>query len=232
MKDGNVHILLAEDDSNLAFVVKDNLEIHGYEVCHCVNGIEALLKFKQGSFDLCLFDVMMPLSDGFTLANKVRELNTDIPIIFLTAKGLKDDKINGFKVGADDYIVKPFNIEELLFRIRVFLKRSGSNKEENLNNIIKLGSYDFNYSNLELLHGCTIKKLTQKEADLLRLLCMNIGKMIKREELLKQVWGTDDYFAGRSMDVFISRLRKYLDADSGIEIINFHGIGFKLSVRV
>ncbi|MDP1727190.1 MAG: response regulator transcription factor [Bacteroidota bacterium] len=224
-------ILLAEDDESLAYLIKDNLELFGFEVCHCENGISAFEAFENSDFDLCLFDVMMPVSDGFTLTQKIRNSNKDIPIIFLTAKGLKEDKIKGFRAGADDYMVKPFNMEELIFRIRVFLKRSGSGKQNSQADFIKLGSYIFSHQNFELTHEKATKKLTQKEANLLKLLCKHEGSMVKRETILKEVWGTDDYFAGRSMDVFISKLRKYLQYDASIEIINFHGTGFKLATK-
>lgn len=224
-------ILLAEDDENLAYLIKDNLELFGFEVCHCENGLSAYEAFETGDFDLCLFDVMMPVSDGFTLIQKIRDINKDIPIIFLTAKGLKEDKIKGFRAGADDYMVKPFNMEELVFRIRVFLKRSGRGTQNSQADFIKLGAYVFSPQNLELVHEKVSKKLTQKESGILSLLCKHQGNMVKREAILKEVWGTDDYFAGRSMDVFISKLRKYLQYDASIEIINFHGTGFKLETK-
>lgn len=221
-------ILLVEDDSSLGFVIKDNLEQENFEVCLCEDGEIALKEFETNAYDLCVFDVMLPKLDGFNLTKKVRALNKNIPIIFLTAKSMKEDRIMGFQIGADDYIVKPFNIEELILRIKVFLKRSG--KETQQSNYI-LSSYIFNYSNLELIHEKASRHLTQKEADLLKLLCDNKEKMVKRYDILKQIWGNDDYFAGRSMDVFISKLRKYLASDSNIEIVNHHGIGFKFLVR-
>jgi len=223
-------ILLVEDDTNLSFVIKDNLEYRNYEVVLCEDGEIALEVFDNETFDICIFDIMLPKVDGFTLAEKVRRINKDIPIIFLTAKSMKEDKINAFHIGADDYITKPFNIEELILRIKVFLKRSGKEIKSH-NSVIKLHSYTFDHSNLDLVHEKQTRKLTQRQADLLKMLCDKTGQVIKREDLLKHVWGSDDYFAGRSMDVFISKLRKYLSEDDRIEIINYHGIGFKLIVN-
>lgn len=217
-------ILLVEDDASLGFVIKDNLEQDQMEVCLCEDGELAYQTFESNEFDLCVLDIMLPKLDGFTLAQKIRVVNKLVPIIFLTAKSMKEDKINGFQIGADDYMVKPFNIEELLYRIKVFLKRS--NKSIN-SDFYTINTYHFDYKNLELKHPKKNKHLTQKEADLLKLLCEQKDKMIKREDILNTVWGNDDYFVGRSMDVFISKLRKYLAYDPEIEIINFHGIGFK-----
>lgn len=217
-------ILLVEDDASLGFVIKDNLEQDQMEVWLCEDGEIAFETFSNHEFDICVLDIMLPKLDGFTLAQKIRTMNKAIPIIFLTAKSMKEDKLNGFLIGADDYMVKPFNIEELLMRIKVFLKRS--NKTIN-SDFYTINSYVFDYKNLELRHEKKKKQLTQKEADLLKLLCDQKDKMIKRDIILKTVWGSDDYFAGRSMDVFISKLRKYLVYDNDIEIINYHGIGFK-----
>lgn len=221
-------ILLVEDDTSLGFVIKDNMEQSGLEVYLCTDGEIAMQIFKDHLFDVCVFDVMLPRMDGFSLAEKVRESDPDIPIIFLTAKSMKEDKIKGFEIGADDYIVKPFDIEELILRIKVFLKRSVKDAHQT---IYQLSSYQFNYKNLELVHEKAVKRLTQKEADLLKLLCDHKDKMVKREDILKHVWGNDDYFVGRSMDVFISKLRKYLSYDERIEIVNYHGVGFKFSLR-
>jgi DNA-binding response OmpR family regulator len=222
-------ILLAEDDTNLSFVIRDNLEHKNYEVYLYENGKDALDAFKENKFDLCILDVMLPVLDGFTLAKHIRENDQQIPILFLTAKSMKEDRITGFTVGADDYITKPFSIEELFLRIKVFLKRSGKATEE-LTQIIKIGSCVFDYGNFDLIHSSKNKKLTEREAKLLKLLCDHAETTVKREDILTQVWGNDDYFAGRSMDVFISRLRKYLSVDEKVEIINYHGVGFRLSV--
>ena len=231
MKLYNYKILLAEDDENLGFVIADNLQILGFEVSHVKDGIEAFQMFQKNTFDLCLIDVMMPLEDGFSLTRKIRLINKDIPIIFLTAKGLKEDKIIGFNIGADDYMVKPFSMEELVLRIKVFLRRTGVKfKKVEQSNFI-LGKYTFCFANLELLHEVESKRLTMKEASLLKLLIENEGNMVKREDILRVIWGTDDYFAGRSMDVFISKLRKYLRYDSSLVIMNYHGSGFKLLIK-
>ncbi|MEJ7645940.1 MAG: response regulator transcription factor [Chryseolinea sp.] len=220
-------ILLVEDDPSLGFVMKDNLTLKGYDVTLCQNGDEAEEVFGASAFDLCIFDVMLPRKDGFSLARDVRAVNRSVPIIFLTAKSMTEDKLEGFKVGADDYITKPFSLEELLCRIEVFLKRglvqlSGDEK------IFSLGRYQFDFSSLLLKLGKSERSLTQKEAEVLKLLYQNRQRVLKREEILKSVWGDDDYFMGRSMDVFISKLRKYLKEDPSIQIVNYHGVGFRL----
>ncbi len=222
-------ILLAEDDSNLGFVIKDNFEQNQFDVVLCVDGEEALRYFSSETFDLCILDVMLPKMDGFELAKQIRLQNDQIPLLFLTAKSLKEDRINGFNIGADDYISKPFSIEELILRCKVFLKRSSS--KSSTTNSSNIGKYSFDYKNQLLSCENEEKKLTQREALLLNLLAEKKGEIVKRDFLLKEVWGTDDYFAGRSMDVFISRLRKYLAKDPSIEIINYHSVGFKLSIN-
>ncbi len=222
-------ILLVEDDTNLGFVIKDNFEQNQFEVQLCVDGEEALHCFSTQTFDLCILDVMLPKMDGFELAKQIRLQNDQIPLLFLTAKSLKEDRINGFNLGADDYISKPFSIEELILRCKVFLKRSTSNTSIQQNS--NLGKYKFDFKNQLLIIDEEEKKLTQREALLLNLLVEKKGEIVKRDYLLKEVWGTDDYFAGRSMNVFISRLRKYLSKDQSIEIINYHSVGFKLSIH-
>lgn len=221
-------ILLAEDDTNLGFVIRDNLEHRNFDVRLYSNGQEALDAFRQQRFDLCIVDVMLPVMDGFTLARHIREIDSEVPLLFLTAKSMKEDRITGFNLGADDYITKPFSIEELILRIKVFLKRTGRPVTE-VTGIIKIGDCAFDYHNLDLMHRDKSRKLTTREAALLKLLCDHAGATVKREDILNKVWGNDDYFAGRSMDVFISRLRKYLSVDHSIEIINYHGVGFKLT---
>lgn len=223
----SVKILLTEDDPSLGFVIKDNLEQRGYQVTLCNNGEEGLALFNQKPFDLCILDVMMPKKDGFTLAQQIREKNLNVPILFVTAKSMQEDKIEGFKKGGDDYIVKPFSMEELCLRIEVFLRRSVTPQQ--LNNF-SLGNYHFDYTNFILQHSQGEKTLTQKEAEVLKLLCQNKDRVLKREEILNAVWGNDDYFLGRSMDVFISKLRKYLKDDPRVQIVNYHGVGFRLEV--
>lgn len=223
-----IKVLLVEDDESLGFVVKDNLEQQGMSVHLSTDGETAFDAFKAQAFDICILDVMLPKVDGFTLAASIREQDKDIPLIFLTAKSMKEDRIKGFKLGADDYIVKPFNIEELILRIHVFLKRTG---KQQYTQFYQIGNYTFNAESFELLINDSTKRLTRKEAYLLKFLCDHQNETIHRETLLKKVWGTDDYFAGRSMDVFISKLRKYFSQDDRIEIINHHGVGFKLLIR-
>jgi len=220
-------ILLVEDDPSLGFVIKDNLILKGFDVTLCENGADGFEVFLQNQFDLCILDVMMPRQDGFSLAKSIREKNKQVPILFVTAKSMLEDKIAGFESGGDDYIVKPFSMEELLLRIGVFLRRSQPNGREE---VFKIGSFTFNFTNLTLFHVNETKILTHKEAEVLRLLCENKNRVLKREEILKAVWGDDDYFLGRSMDVFISKLRKYLKDDPAVQIVNYHGVGFRLEV--
>ena len=223
-------ILLVEDDPALGFVIKDNLEVNQFDVTWCKDGQEGLARFQRQNFDLCILDVMLPKKDGFTLAESIRKKNGRVPILFLTAKSMQQDKIQGFRTGADDYITKPFSIEELLMRIRVFLKWSQIPTSEEPQ-VFQVGDYSFDFDHLSLARNGEEKILTQKEADILKLFCQHRGEILKREEILVKVWGEDDYFLGRSMDVFISKLRKYLKLDERIEIINYHGVGFKLEVK-
>ncbi len=220
------NLMYVEDDEVLAFITKDNLEENGYKVSHFPDGIQAYEAFKKENFDLCIIDIMLPKMDGFTLAEKIREIDYEVPILFLTAKSLKEDKIKGLTIGADDYITKPFSIEELILKIQVFLKRKKIIAIEK-KAVYNVGKYIFDYSDLTLSYKDDHRRLTQKEADLLVYLLENKDRLIKRSEILKKIWKQDDYFAGRSMDVFISRLRKYLSKDKNIEIENIHGVGFK-----
>lgn len=219
-------ILYAEDDETLAFLTKDNLEQHGYEVTHCSDGNFCLEQFKSAAFDICILDIMLPKMDGFELATEIRKRNADIPIIFLSAKTLKEDRIKGLRLGADDYLVKPFSIEELLLKIEIFLKRSQKNKalEKPLYHV---GKYAFDPANFTVYNDVEKISLTQRESELLQLFLDNKNVVLKREEILKSLWGDDDYFMGRSLDVFISRLRKILVNEQGISIENLHGIGFR-----
>jgi len=219
-------ILYVEDDETLAYLTKDNLENYGFEVFHCKNGESALSHYKKNDFDICVLDIMLPDIDGFEIASFIRNNNLDIPIIFLSAKSLKEDRIKGLKLGADDYIIKPFSIEELILKIEVFLNRS--KKQSVSNKQIKLGNYLFDFDNYTLIFFDQKNKLTQREAELLMLLIEQKNQVLKREIILKKIWGDDDYFLGRSLDVFISRLRKILSNDSNLIIENQHGIGFRL----
>ncbi|TDW48620.1 DNA-binding response OmpR family regulator [Flavobacterium sp. 270] len=222
-------ILYTEDDETLAFLTKDNLEQHNYEVIHCCDGKLGFETFKKEVFDICILDIMMPKMDGFELAEAIRKMNTDIPIIFLSAKTLKEDRIKGLRLGADDYLVKPFSIEELLLKIEIFLKRSQKN---NLGEkvVYEIGKYQFDTKNFILFNENEKVGLTQREAELLKLFLDNKNSVLKREQILTSLWGTDDYFMGRSLDVFISRLRKILANEKGISIENLHGIGFRFTM--
>ena len=224
------HILYVEDDEVLSFVTKDNLELNGYQVTHAADGNEAIKLFKKGSYDLCLVDVMLPERDGYSVAEEIRSRHSEIPIIFLTAKSLKEDRIKGLTIGADDYITKPFSIEELILKIKVFLKRkyvAGGQAP----GILKVGKYELDHQNLKLKFDNSEEQMTKKEADLLKMLISNKNKIVERGQILERIWGENDYFMGRSMDVFISRLRKYLKEDSDINIENIHGVGFRLNEK-
>lgn len=220
-------ILYAEDDETLAFLTKDNLEQNGHEVLHCADGNSCLEAFNDGTFDICILDIMLPKKDGFEIATEIRKVDADIPIIFLSAKTLKEDRIKGLRLGADDYLVKPFSIEELLLKIEIFLKRSQKNKT--VEKTYSVGKFQFDPRNYTLQHGEEKITLTQRESELLQLFLDNKNTVLKREEILKSLWGDDDYFMGRSLDVFISRLRKILANETGIVIENLHGIGFRFS---
>jgi DNA-binding response OmpR family regulator len=224
------NILYVEDDSSLSFVIKDNLEENGYTVVHSTDGESAWQQFMKHTFDLCLLDVMLPKKDGFALATQIRKKNALIPIIMLTAKNMDEDKIHGFKTGVDDYITKPFNMQELLLRMEVFLKRTKIDATV-FPSEVTIGSIIFHYEELELQTLEGIVQLTQKEADLLKYFCLHVNQTLKREDILLSVWGKDDYFLGRSMDVFITKLRKHLKADPSIEIQTIHGKGFKFLVK-
>lgn len=220
------HLLYVEDDATLSFVTRDNLSLQGYKITHCEDGLQALDKIKQETFDLCILDVMLPKIDGYTIAREIRKVNQDVPIIFLTAKSLKEDKIHGLKLGGDDYITKPFSIEELILKIEIFLRRSKITQPKETD-LLQLGAYQFNYANLSLKLDADSRQLTQKEADLLQLFAVSPNIVLKRATILERLWGENDYFMGRSLDVFISRLRKYLQKDQQLKIENIHGVGFK-----
>lgn len=225
-------ILLVEDDEALQFIVKDNLLEKNYDVEVAGDGEMALSLFKEHTFDLIILDVMLPKIDGFKVAENIRETNQQIPILFLTARSMTEDKITGLTIGGDDYIPKPFSMEELLLKIKIFLRRSQSFPVNNqTNSIIPIGKFKFQPENLTLAYENEIRNLTLKESELIKLFSENVNKVLSRNEILEQVWGTNDYFLGRSLDVFISRLRKYFKADSAIKITNLHGIGFRFTVK-
>ncbi len=234
----NTRILLVEDDRNFGDVLKSYLEMHDYDVDLAVDGIDGFEQFRRGEYDLCILDVMMPRRDGFTLAKDIRSKNAEVPIIFLTAKTLKEDIVEGFKIGADDYVTKPFNSEELLFRIQAIMKRTRKTQgdESPSSEEYTIGKYQFNVPLRVLYHkeGEEIiekYKLSPKEAQLLVLFCDRRNNILPRSEALTKIWGEDNYFTARSMDVFVTKLRKYFAKDSSIEITNIHGSGFRMLVH-
>lgn len=232
ISNSKVKILLAEDDINLGALLQDYLEMEGFEVKLCRDGEEGLAAFKEKSYDICIFDVMMPKKDGFTLAKEIRDHNKTIPILFLTAKSLKEDKIEGFKLGADDYITKPFNEEELVYRIKAILKRTTQHtNEDDTDSTFAIGKYTFDYGKQLLIYDGESKRITARESEILRLLYRKKNNILKREDALVAIWGENDYFHGRSFDVFITKLRKYLKKDENIKIENIHGVGFMLTVQ-
>jgi len=219
-------ILYAEDDETLAYLTVDNLIQHNYEVDHFSDGEQCLQAFKTSSYDLCILDVMLPKTDGFLLAEAIRNLDHEIPIIFLSAKVLKEDRIKGLRIGADDYMVKPFSIEELVLKIEIFINRS-KKKTNTTKTVYKVGSFLFDAANFTLQNDSGKTMLTQREAELLKYFLDNKNTVLKRESILQAIWGKDDYFLGRSLDVFVSRLRKIFSSDEKIKIENLHSIGFK-----
>jgi DNA-binding response OmpR family regulator len=221
-------ILLVEDDPNFGSVLKNYLELNEYDVKLCTDGFDGIDKFNSGKYDLCILDVMMPRKDGFTLAKEIREKDKQIPIIFLTAKSMKDDMLSGFQVGADDYITKPFDSEVLLYKLKAILKRSTDKVGDPTQKEFTVGKFHFNYDHRSIKTDSESHKLSPKEADLLRLLCLYKNELLPRQKALKEIWGDDNYFNARSMDVFITKLRKYLKEDASLDIINIHGKGFRL----
>lgn len=227
MKD-ETKILLVEDDNNLGQLLQEYLQIKGYPTTLKRDGEAGLDTYQTHHFQLCILDVMLPKMDGFSLAEKIREQDKAIPIIFLTAKSMKEDAIKGFKVGADDYIHKPFSMEELLLRIEAIMRRVGQNETITEQHYFEVGSFSFDYDTQKLQRNGESKKLTSKEADLLKMLCEHKNQTLERSKALKKIWLDDNYFNARSMDVYITKLRKYLKSDENIQIVNVHGQGFKL----
>ncbi len=226
--DAKIKILLAEDDENLGLLLKEYLIAKGYQTDLFPDGEAAYHGFMRNTYQLCLLDVMMPKKDGFTLAKDIRMINADIPIIFLTAKNLKEDVIEGFKIGADDYMTKPFSMEELIFRIEAIFRRISPDQSQNESTSFKIGKYAFDAHKQILSLNEKEIKLTTKESELLRLLAINANKILERNYALKAIWIDDNYFNARSMDVYITKLRKHLKEDETVEIINVHGKGYKL----
>lgn len=230
MPKGKLKILLAEDDLNLGILLVDYLETEGFDVRLCKNGDFALKIFHEHTFDLCLLDVMMPLMDGFSLAKAIKLKDKKIPIIFITAKSLKEDKLKGYGLGADDYITKPFDEEELLWKIKAVIRRMPEKKGESTADVISIGNYSFDFNNQSLTINGKTKRITERESDILNYLYTHRNKIIKRENLLKDLWGENDYFLGRSLDVFITKIRKYLKEDPRLTIENVFGVGFIFSI--
>jgi DNA-binding response OmpR family regulator len=226
-----ISILLAEDDINLGFVIADQLRAEGYHVSLTTDGVDALKRFNEQPYHLCIFDVMMPKKDGFTLARDIRQINSDVPILFLTAKSMTEDKIEGFNSGGDDYLTKPFSVEELNLRIKSLLKRVNIRTEIPEEKVFNVSTFIFDTENLTLTLNGTAQSLTKKEAQILKILYKFKNQVLPREVILNTVWGQDDYFVGRSLDVFITKLRKYLKEDERIQILNIHGVGFKLEIK-
>lgn len=230
MKPYRAEILVVEDDLNLGYMLQDFLEMEGYKIELQRNGLAGLNTFKSKPFDLCILDVMLPQKDGFSLAEDIHGIRPDTPFIFLTAKALESDRIRGLKLGADDYITKPFSTEELKLRIEIILRHNGKITDAGSRDIYSIGSVIFDCPNQVLrIHG-EERRLTKKEALVLKMLAQNINQLVRREQLLLNIWGSDDYFMGRSMDVYIAKLRSYLKTDPTINIVNIHGTGFKLEV--
>jgi DNA-binding response OmpR family regulator len=231
MSEAKAKILLVEDDMNLGFVIQDNLKMQGYQVHLCQDGKEGLKQYNENEYDLCVLDVMLPKKDGFSLAEDIRKTDLEIPIIFLTAKSMTEDRIKGFKAGGDDYLTKPFSTEEFLLRVKALLKRSLKQTGTTTSGKYQIGDFTFDHTNYELTHAnIEGRKLTKKEAEILKLLCEHKDQVLERELVANMVWGDDSYFVGRSLDVFITKLRKYLKDDSRVSITNVHGVGFKLEI--
>lgn len=224
-------ILLVEDDLSFGSVLKDYLTIKDFEVTHAVNGEDGLKKFQEKFFDICILDVMMPKKDGFTLAQEIKQIKFETPIVFLTARDMREDVLNGYKIGADDYITKPFDSELLLYKIKAIIHRKFDSQEDPNQDFFQISNFTFNAKVRTLSFGRKIKKLSPKESELLRLLCINVNHVLKRDEALRKIWKKDNYFSSRSMDVYIAKLRKILLQDDKVEIINIHGEGFRLLVN-
>ncbi len=225
-------VLLVEDDTNLGNLLKEYLEAKGYTTTLATDGKQGYDAFSKGKFNICILDVMMPVKDGITLAKEIRAIDANVPVVFLTAKSMKEDAIEGFKVGADDYITKPFSMEELQLRLKAILRRTENNIAKHTEQTeYKIGKYKFDYKHQILSINGIQNKLTTKEADLLQLLCISANEVLDRNFALKTIWHDDNYFNGRSMDVYIAKLRKYLKEDASVELLNVHGKGFKLLTK-
>jgi DNA-binding response OmpR family regulator len=232
MENDTLRVLLAEDDKNLGSVLKSYLDAKGFPTTLAVNGQEAFNLFRKDRFNFCIIDVMMPVKDGFTLAKEIREIDKKIPLLFLTAKSMQEDKLKGFELGADDYITKPFSMEEMLMRMRAIIRRTTESKTmQTSRTFYEIGTLSFDYNRQLLKSGDEEQKLTSKESELLKMLCDHVNEVLDRSVALKKIWNDDSYFNARSMDVYVTKLRKYLKTDPDIELINVHGVGFKLVVN-
>lgn len=230
MRTQKSRILLAEDDYSLAFMIRDALEGEGFLVIYCRDGKEAVERYDKKTIDLCLLDIMMPYIDGIQVAKKIRQQSDQVPILFFSTKNQPDDKLKGYVTGADDYITKPFNMQELLFKIEVFLRRT-QKMHASVEREYKFGTIRFSYTAMKIFYEDGFEQLTQKEADLLLFFCEHINEVVRREEVLRSVWGKEDFFLGRSMDVYITKLRKYLRPDPAALLETIHGIGYRFSIK-
>lgn len=226
-------ILFVEDDANLGMLLKENMEHKGFETVWCRDGEEGIRKFRPGQFHICILDIMLPVKDGFELSKEIRKLDPNVPFIFLTAKSIHDDRIKGFEHGCDDYITKPFNTQELYMRINAVLRRSQKSNGNAADNtgIFRIGRYQFDHITMSLEIDGKVEKLSAKECELIYMLVSNMNTLVAREVILRKVWGNDDYFSAKSMDVYVSKIRKRLKEDTSIEILNAYGIGFKMIVN-
>lgn len=227
---GKYRLLYAEDDETLAFLTKDNLLMNNYDVDHFANGKDCLKAFKEKEYDVCILDIMMPGMDGFSVAEAIREVDDNIPIIFLSAKTLKEDMLKGLRIGADDYLVKPFSMEELVLKIQIFITRSKKNAASSKKKYT-IGSFLFEPENFKLTRAGELTELTLRETELLKYFLKHKNELLKREQILNVIWGQDDFFYGRSLDVFVSRLRKIFSVDENVKIDTLHGVGFRLVVK-
>lgn len=225
------HIFLVEDDLSFGAVLKSYLEINDFDVDWVDDGKHALPQFNKSSYDICILDVMLPNVDGFTIGAEIRKLNSVIPILFLTAKNLRDDVLNGYKIGADDYITKPFDTEVLIFKLKAILKRGNGNQSKESSDFYQIGTYQFDFKLRTLERDNSKQKLSPKEAELLKMLCDNRNELLPRETALRKIWGDDGYFTARSMDVYLTKLRKFFADDESVEIRNIHGSGFMLEIK-
>ena len=230
MNEEKIRILLAEDDENLGSLLREYLQAKSYDTHWLTDGEKACKSFQKNKYEICILDIMMPVKDGFTLAREIRIIDPEVPIIFLTAKSMKDDVLEGFSIGADDYITKPFSMEELLFRIEAILRRTHGKGTQNKQTVFEIGRYRFDANKQVLALDEETHKLTTKESELLKLLCNNANNVLEGNFALKTIWVDDNYFNARSMDVYITKLRKYLKGDSSVEIMNIHGKGYKLII--